>query len=240
MCHWRQLAALVTDWQAIRKKIETDLAKKRGGGTSGSTLSGPGGPNGTPSRSSGGRRRGQAGAAAGAAGTVSSLRPTPALTVPQHISVADASQLCAAKRTDCVLVVDDEEHLCGIFTAKDLAFRVVGDGLDPRDTSVQSIMTPNPMVTRDTTSATDALQTMVTRHFRHLVSGKSSVRSSALPEGMPAQSGLRGQVCPTKGNERTASGKLGLLSSKQARDQSADDLLHSSFPDCTPRIMMCC
>jgi len=38
--------------------------------------------------------------------------------------VADASQLCAAKRTDCVLVVDEEEGLSGIFTAKDLAFRV--------------------------------------------------------------------------------------------------------------------
>ena len=60
-----------------------------------------------------------------AAGTVSSLRPLPALTVPQSISAADASQLCAAKRTDCVLVVDDEEHLAGIFTAKDLAFRIV-------------------------------------------------------------------------------------------------------------------
>ena len=40
------------------------------------------------------------------------------------MTVADASQLCAAKRTDCVLVVDDEEGLSGIFTAKDLAFRV--------------------------------------------------------------------------------------------------------------------
>lgn len=40
------------------------------------------------------------------------------------MSVADASQLCAAKRTDCVLVVDDDEGLSGIFTAKDLAFRV--------------------------------------------------------------------------------------------------------------------
>lgn len=55
---------------------------------------------------------------------MSALRPLPALTVPHSISVADASQLCAAKRTDCVLVVDEEEHLCGIFTAKDLAFRV--------------------------------------------------------------------------------------------------------------------
>ena len=44
--------------------------------------------------------------------------------MPEHISVAEASQLCAAKRTDCVLVVDDEEGLSGIFTAKDLAYRV--------------------------------------------------------------------------------------------------------------------
>lgn len=31
-------------------------------------------------------------------------------------------------------------------------------------------MTRGPMVTRDTTSATEALQLMVQRHFRHLVS----------------------------------------------------------------------
>ena len=59
-----------------------------------------------------------------AKGTVAALKPSPALTVPETITVSDASQLCAAKRTDCVLVVDDEEGLSGIFTAKDLAYRV--------------------------------------------------------------------------------------------------------------------
>ena len=44
--------------------------------------------------------------------------------MPENITVSEASQLCAAKRTDCVLVVDDEEGLSGIFTAKDLAYRV--------------------------------------------------------------------------------------------------------------------
>ncbi len=44
--------------------------------------------------------------------------------MPENITVAEASQLCAAKRTDCVLVVDDDEGLSGIFTAKDLAYRV--------------------------------------------------------------------------------------------------------------------
>ncbi|GAA5978876.1 hypothetical protein JCM10908_002720 [Rhodotorula pacifica] len=139
--------------EAIRKKIEGELSRKRPGskraGAAGNTTGGQRVPR--PKQ-----------------GTVSALRPLPALTVPHGMSVSDASQLCAAKRTDCVLVVDEDEHLCGIFTAKDLAFRVVGDGMDPRTTPVSAIMTPNPMVTRDTTSATEALQTMVTRGFRHL------------------------------------------------------------------------
>lgn len=67
-----------------------------------------------------------------------------------------------------MLVVDEDEHLAGIFTAKDLAFRVVSAGLDARNTPVSAIMTRSPMVTRDTTSATEALNTMVTRGFRHL------------------------------------------------------------------------
>ncbi|GAA5857697.1 hypothetical protein JCM8547_004334 [Rhodosporidiobolus lusitaniae] len=142
--------------EAIRKKIESELSRKRPP----SKRSGTSSSQQYQSSSSRSSRPKQ--------GTVSALRPLPALTVPSVMSVADASQLCAAKRTDCVLVVDEEEHLCGIFTAKDLAFRVVGDGLDPRTTPVSAIMTANPMVTRDTTSATEALQTMVTRGFRHL------------------------------------------------------------------------
>lgn len=52
----------------------------------------------------------------------------------------------------------------------DLLEQVTADGLDPHTTHVSQIMTRNPMVTRDTTSATEALQLMVSRHFRHLVS----------------------------------------------------------------------
>ena len=158
--------------QAIRKKIESELARKR-------TIS-------TTQNQSGRGKRGNK--AAVAKGTVAALKPSPALTVPENITVSEASQLCAAKRTDCVLVVDDEEGLSGIFTAKDLAFRacvfylvdfllgsssfgqVTADGLDPHTTPVGQIMTRSPMVTRDTTSATEALQLMVQKHFRHLVS----------------------------------------------------------------------
>ncbi|KAF8078367.1 hypothetical protein FPV67DRAFT_1775589 [Lyophyllum atratum] len=136
--------------EAIRKKIEGELSRKR-------TIS-----------TTHGQRSGKRGKATAAKGTVAALKPTPALTVPESITVAEASQLCAAKRTDCVLVVDEEEGLSGIFTAKDLAYRVTAEGLDPHTTPVHQIMTRNPMVTRDTTSATEALQLMVSRHFRHL------------------------------------------------------------------------
>ncbi|KAG8997711.1 hypothetical protein FRB93_013951 [Tulasnella sp. JGI-2019a] len=135
--------------EAIRKKIESELSRKRATSTTAPF-----------------RKRLAKGTAT--KGTVAALKPSPALTVPETITVADASQLCAAKRTDCVLVVDDEEGLSGIFTAKDLAYRVTAAGLDPRTTQVRQIMTPNPMVTRDTTSATEALQLMVQRGFRHL------------------------------------------------------------------------
>lgn len=78
------------------------------------------------------RKKGHGGRVPGAAkGTVAALKPSPALTVPETITVSDASQLCAAKRTDCVLVVDEEEGLSGIFTAKDLAYRV---SLQPSET----------------------------------------------------------------------------------------------------------
>ncbi|KXN83562.1 hypothetical protein AN958_01127 [Leucoagaricus sp. SymC.cos] len=136
--------------EAIRKKIESELSRKR-------TIS-------TTHQSS----RKHRGKPSAAKGTVAALKPSPALTVPENISVAEASQLCAAKRTDCVLVVDDEEGLSGIFTAKDLAYRVTAESLDPHSTPVSQIMTRSPMVTRDTTSATEALQLMVSRHFRHL------------------------------------------------------------------------
>lgn len=91
--------------KSLRKKIENELSRKRTGGNA-------------PQRAD------KRGSKKPQKGTVAGLRPSPALTVPESLSVADASQLCAAKRTDCVLVVDDEEGLSGIFTAKDLAFRV--------------------------------------------------------------------------------------------------------------------
>lgn len=101
-------------------------------------------------------------------GTVLALKPSQALQIKPNTTVAEAAQLMAAKREDCVLVTDDDDRIAGIFTAKDLAFRVVGAGLKAREVTISEIMTKNPLCARTDTSATDALDLMVRKGFRHL------------------------------------------------------------------------
>jgi CBS domain-containing protein len=130
--------------EAIRRKIETDLNKKKN-------------PTGRvrPTRKA-------------PPGTVLALKPSPALQIKPNTTVAEAAQLMAAKREDCVLVTDMNDRIAGIFTAKDLAFRVVGAGIRARDITIEEIMTKNPLCAKTDTSATDALDLMVRKGFRHL------------------------------------------------------------------------
>ncbi|KAI3551447.1 hypothetical protein CABS01_15042 [Colletotrichum abscissum] len=130
--------------EAIRKKMESDLSKKKH----------------LTSRARHSRKA--------PPGTVLALKPSQALQIKPATTVAEAAQLMAAKREDCVLVTDDDDRIAGIFTAKDLAFRVVGAGQKPNHITIAEIMTKNPLCARTDTSATDALDLMVRKGFRHL------------------------------------------------------------------------
>ncbi|KAI1136473.1 CBS and PB1 domain-containing protein [Hypoxylon sp. FL0543] len=131
--------------EAIRRKMESDLSKKKHLPT--------------------GRARHSRKAPPG---TVLALKPSPALQIKPNTTVAEAAQLMAAKREDCVLVTNDEDRIAGIFTAKDLAFRVVGTGQKAANITIAEIMTKNPLCARTDTSATEALDLMVRKGFRHL------------------------------------------------------------------------
>lgn len=130
--------------EAIRRKLESDLSKKKH----------------LASRARQSRKA--------PPGTVLALKPSPALQIKPSTTVAEAAQLMAAKREDCVLVTDDDDRIAGIFTAKDLAFRVVGAGHKATNVTIAEIMTKNPLCARTDTSATDALDLMVRKGFRHL------------------------------------------------------------------------
>lgn len=130
--------------QAIRRKLENDLSKKKHLNTRARhTRKAP-------------------------PGTVLALKPSPALQIKPNTTVSEAAQLMAAKREDCVLVTDEDDRIAGIFTAKDLAFRVVGSGSKASNVTIADIMTKNPLCARTDTSATDALDLMVRKGFRHL------------------------------------------------------------------------
>lgn len=130
--------------EAIRRKMENDLSKKKH----------------LTSRARHSRKA--------PPGTVLALKPSQALQIKPQTTVAEAAQLMAAKREDCVLVTDDDDRIAGIFTAKDLAFRVVGAGQKATSVTIAEIMTKNPLCARTDTSATDALDLMVRKGFRHL------------------------------------------------------------------------
>ncbi|KAI5057427.1 hypothetical protein GOP47_0027442 [Adiantum capillus-veneris] len=74
----------------------------------------------------------------------------------------------ATRRVDAALLTDSSALLCGILTDKDIATRVIAEGLKPEETPVSKVMTKNPSFVLSDTSAVEALQKMVQGRFRHL------------------------------------------------------------------------
>lgn len=144
--------------EQIRRKLELELNKRKNRPALVQELKNPGKVKGVTS---------------GAQGSIMSLRPMAPVTMSIETPVLDAAQYMTAYRASCVLVLDEESEVCGIFTAKDLAFKVVAasaeSGRDLRRTlTVGDIMTPEPTCASIDSSATEALNIMVAQGFRHL------------------------------------------------------------------------
>lgn len=84
----------------------------------------------------------------------------------------DAVQTAVDKMCDvgvgAVGVIDKDGRLVGIFTERDLMRRVVRPGLDPHETRLQEVMTPDPLIAPQEMEASDAFEFMTDKHFRHL------------------------------------------------------------------------
>jgi CBS domain-containing protein len=102
--------------------------------------------------------------------------------------VAKAAQRMAAKNVGAILVIE-EGRLVGIFTERDVVFRVVAPGLDARKTRISEVMTPDPVTIHPDKPFGSALVIMHREGFRHLPvvsDGKAvgivSARSALDPE----------------------------------------------------------
>ncbi|CAL9041112.1 unnamed protein product [Musa banksii] len=100
--------------------------------------------------------------------TVKKLRPSKALIIPEGTTVSDACRKMAARKVDAVLLTDANGLLSGIVTNKDIATRVISEGLKLEQTIVSKIMTRNPVFIMADTPVMEALQKMVQGKFRHL------------------------------------------------------------------------
>ena len=92
--------------------------------------------------------------------------------VPAPGVTADTSALDAVRTMEELqggaCAVMDGSKLIGIFSERDLMFRVVGVGLDPEKTTVRQVMTEDLETVSTETDSSDALSLMVSKHIRHL------------------------------------------------------------------------
>jgi CBS domain-containing protein len=95
------------------------------------------------------------------------IEPEKTLIAPPGTTVRDAACLMARKPTGALMIVEDA-RLVGIFTERDIAFRVVAEGLDPDATKVAQVMTRAPVTVGPDELFGQALTLMHEHGFRHL------------------------------------------------------------------------
>ena len=89
------------------------------------------------------------------------------LTAPPAMTVSEAAKQMATRKVGAVLVVD-EERLVGIFTERDVVFRVIAQDRDIHATRLADVMTPAPITIGPDKSFGYALLLMHENGFRHV------------------------------------------------------------------------
>jgi CBS domain-containing protein len=72
------------------------------------------------------------------------LGPAEPVCLRESATVQEAIERMLARRQAGVLIVDAEQRLVGIFTERDVLTRVAGQGRDPRQTTLDTVMTRDP------------------------------------------------------------------------------------------------
>ncbi len=88
-------------------------------------------------------------------------------SLPPGATVHEAARIMSERHVGAVLIAV-AGRLQGIFTERDVLTRIVAPGLDPAETVLGSVMTPNPDTVGPGDTALEALQRMSERGYRHL------------------------------------------------------------------------
>ena len=96
------------------------------------------------------------------------VEATNVLTMTAEDSAQEAAKQMASKNVAAMIISDSAGLITGIVTERDLCQKVMAKGMDSASTSVGEIMTTNPDTLSPDDSASDALELMQTRKYRHL------------------------------------------------------------------------
>jgi len=90
-----------------------------------------------------------------------------AITTSSRTTVADAARLMKENTVSAIMIVD-AGHLVGIFTERDIAYRVVAEDKNAKTTHVASAMTKKPRTIAPERPLGHALHMMYEGGFRHV------------------------------------------------------------------------
>lgn len=93
------------------------------------------------------------------------------LTMPADACVTDAMRAMQRKHTGCVLITGDgstRSQLEGIFTERDVLFRIVDRGRNPAALALAEVMTPEPETLSVRATVAYVLNKMAVGGFRHV------------------------------------------------------------------------
>ncbi|MFQ5770475.1 MAG: cyclic nucleotide-binding/CBS domain-containing protein, partial [bacterium] len=98
---------------------------------------------------------------------IKSLSLNKVLVVEAGTPVKKSIDLMVARKIGCVLIVKSHE-LYGIFTERDLLFKIAGENLDLVNSKIDDFMTPSPVALKMNDTIVTALRLMHHGGYRHM------------------------------------------------------------------------
>ena len=99
---------------------------------------------------------------------ISVLDPPPPVCVSPETSLAQVIYFLRSNNMGALLVCGPDGKLTGIFTERDLLYRVAGQVRDLSGIAVREVMTPNPTALKASAPIAHALHLMAVHGFRHI------------------------------------------------------------------------
>jgi CBS domain-containing protein len=91
-----------------------------------------------------------------------------AASVPLQATVEQAIRTMLERHVGAVAIIDENQRIAGIFTERDVLRRLSLAESDARKLPIRDVMTTPVEMATAVTTPSEALATMVERHYRHL------------------------------------------------------------------------